>query len=44
MTIMNSNDDLASPWNTPIWIFVSVKLFTPSVNSTVKVFMFFRDI
>ena len=41
MAIMKSNDDRASPWSIPIWIFASAKLFPPAVNSTLLVFMIF---
>ena len=41
MAIMNGSGDRASPWKTPLWIFVSAKLFPPAVNSTLQFFMFF---
>ena len=39
MAIMNSKDDRVSPWKIPLWIFVSVKLHPPAVNSTFQVFI-----
>ena len=41
MAIMNSNGDRASPWNIPLWIFLSAKLLPPAVNYTVQIFMVF---
>ena len=41
IAIINSNSDSASPWNITLWIFASVKLFPPHVNSTFQVFMVF---
>ena len=41
IAIINSNGDCASPWNIPLWIFVSTKLFPPAVNSPLQVFMVF---
>ena len=41
IAIINSNGDSASPWNIPLWIFVSAKLFPPAINSTLQVFMVF---
>ena len=29
----NNNGDSVSPWNIPLWIFTSAKLFTPAVSS-----------
>ena len=34
IAIINSNGGGASPWNIPLWIFVSVKLFYPAVKFT----------
>ena len=39
MAIMNSNGDRASPWKIPQWIFVSAKVLSSAVNSTLQVFM-----
>ena len=39
IAIMNTNGECASPWNIPLWIFVSAKLLPPAVYSTLKVFM-----
>ena len=39
----NSNGDSASPWNIPLWIFASDKLFPLAVNSILKVFNNFLD-
>ena len=39
IAIIDSNGDIASPWNIPLWIFASTKLFPPGVNSTLQVFM-----
>ena len=39
--IRNSRGDSASPRKIPLWIFVSAKLFPPTVNSTLQFFMFF---
>ena len=41
IAITNSNVDNASPWKIPHWIFPSVKLFPPAVNSTFQFFMVF---
>ena len=41
IAFINSNDDSASPWNIPLWIFTSAKLFPPAVNSTRQVFLVF---
>ena len=37
IAITNSNGFSASPWNIPLWIFTSAKLFPPAVNSTLQV-------
>ena len=39
ITISNSNDDSASLWKIPHWIFTSAKLSAPAVNST---YLFFH--
>ena len=39
--ITNNNGDSASPWNLPLWIFTSAKLFPPVVVSTHQVRMIF---
>ena len=41
IAVMNSNVDSASPWNIPLWIFVSAKVLPPAVNSIFQVFMVF---
>ena len=41
IAITNSNGDSASPWNMPLWIFTSVKLFPPAVISTLQFSMVF---
>ena len=41
MAITNINGDTASPWNTFLWIFTSVNLFLPAINSTFQVCMVF---
>ena len=41
MAITNSNGDCASPWNMPLWIFTSAKVFPPAVNSTFQVSIVF---
>ena len=41
MVIMNSKGDRTSPWKIRLWIFASVKLLPPAVNSTLQVFMVF---
>ena len=41
VTTTNRNGDSASPWNIPLWIFTSAKLFPSAVNSTLKFFMVF---
>ena len=41
MAITNSNGDSASPWNMPLWIFTSAKLFPPAVNFTLQVSIVF---
>ena len=39
IAIMNSKGDSASPWNIPLWVFVSAKLLPPAVYFTFLVFM-----
>ena len=41
IAIMNNNSDNASPWNIPLWMFASTKLFPPAVNSNLQVFIVF---
>ena len=41
IAIKNSNGDSASPWNMPLRIFTTVKLFPPAVNSTLQISMVF---
>ena len=41
IAITNSNGDSASPWNMPLWIFTSAKIFPSAVNSTLQVSVFF---
>ena len=41
IAIINSYSDTASNWNILFWIFTSVNLFPPVVNSTLQVFMVF---
>ena len=41
IAITNSNSDSASPWNIPLWIFASAKLFSPAVNFTLQFSMVF---
>ena len=40
-TVIKNNGGNASPWNLPLWIFASSKLFPPAVNSTIQIFMVF---
>ena len=39
--VTSSNGERVSPWNIPLWIFASSKLFRPAVNSSFQVFMVF---
>ena len=39
MAIMNSKGDSASPGKIPLWIFVSDKLLSPAVSSTLQVYI-----
>ena len=39
IAITNSNGNSASPWNIPLWIFASAKLFLSAVNSTFWIFL-----
>ena len=41
MAITKTNGNSASPSNMPLFIFISAKLFPPTVNSTFQVCMFF---
>ena len=43
IAIRNRNGDSASPWNSPLWIFPSVKLSPPAVNITLRFQMVFLD-
>ena len=41
IAITNNSGDSKSPWKIRLWIFFSVKLFPPAVNSTVPVLVVF---
>ena len=41
IAFINNNGDSASPWNICLWIFASAKLFPPTINSILQVFMVF---
>ena len=39
IAITNIIGDSASPWNIPLWIYTSARLFPPAVNSTLQISM-----
>ena len=39
IAITNSNDDSASPWNIPLWIYTFAKIFLPAFSFTLQFFM-----
>ena len=41
IAITYSDGDSASPWNIPLWIFTTAKLFPPAVNLTLQIYMVF---
>ena len=41
--ITNSYGENASPWNIPLWIFISFKVYLLAVNYTLQFYHGFRD-
>ena len=42
IAITNNNGDRASPWKIPLWIYASIKLFSPAVISTSRFEWYFQ--